>query len=141
LENDDIHILWQFGIFYEHWGFFMTIWYIFCSFGPFFRLWCLVPRKIWQPWIRSCDTLSHKLQFPQTEKILLHMGCQIFLGTTYQNGKNTKLPQKIPKGYKIYQMSVKYTNKTYFFYIEKTRSSLQQRWRCSCKIKSRRIGS
>jgi hypothetical protein len=30
-------------------------------------------------------------------------GCQIFLGTTYQNGKN------IPNGHKIYQMATKYT--------------------------------
>jgi ATP-dependent DNA ligase len=28
-----------------------------------------------------------------------------------------------------------------FSYIEKKRSSLLQRWRCSCKFKSRRIGS
>jgi hypothetical protein len=32
-----------------------------------------------------------------------HQGCQIFLGTTYQNGKN------IPKDHKIYQMATKYT--------------------------------
>jgi hypothetical protein len=30
-------------------------------------------------------------------------GCQIFLGTTHQNGKN------LPNGYKIYQMATKYT--------------------------------
>jgi hypothetical protein len=48
-------------------------------------------------------------------------GCQIFLGTTYQNGKNstklpyqmatkyTKWPQNIPNGHKIYQMATKYT--------------------------------
>jgi hypothetical protein len=29
-------------------------------------------------------------------------GCQIFLGTTYQNGKN------IPKNHKIYQMATEY---------------------------------
>jgi hypothetical protein len=41
-------------------------------------------------------------------------GCQIFLGTTYQNGeKCTKLPkytkwtQNIPNGHKIYLMAVK----------------------------------
>jgi hypothetical protein len=28
----------------------MTIWYILCSFGTFFRLWYRVPRRIWQPW-------------------------------------------------------------------------------------------
>jgi hypothetical protein len=30
-------------------------------------------------------------------------GCQIYLGTTYQNGKN------IPNDHKMYQMAVKYT--------------------------------
>jgi hypothetical protein len=44
-------------------------------------------------------------------------GCQIFLGTIYQNGeKYTKLPQNIPNGYKInmpkwrkiYQITTKY---------------------------------
>jgi hypothetical protein len=40
-------------------------------------------------------------------------GCQIFLGTTYQNGgKYTKLPQNIPTVHKckIDQMSIKYTS-------------------------------
>jgi hypothetical protein len=51
--------------------------------------------------------------------------CQIFLGTTYQNGekhtkmtikytriaiKYTKMPQNIPNGRKIVQMAVQYTN-------------------------------
>jgi hypothetical protein len=36
--------------------------------------------------------------------VSLHQGCQIFLGTTYQNGKKyTKSPQNIPNGPKIYQ--------------------------------------
>jgi hypothetical protein len=30
-----------------------------------------------------------------------HKGCQIFRGTTYQNGKN------VPNGHEIYQMTVK----------------------------------
>jgi hypothetical protein len=36
-------------------------------------------------------------------------GCQIFLGTTYQNGKNipTKLPQNVRNGRRIHQMVVK----------------------------------
>jgi hypothetical protein len=35
-------------------------------------------------------------------------GCQIFLGTKYQNGeKYTKLPQNIPNGHKIFAMAVK----------------------------------
>jgi hypothetical protein len=37
-------------------------------------------------------------------------GCQIFLGTRYQNGeKYTKWPQNIPNDLKIYQMTTKYT--------------------------------
>jgi hypothetical protein len=30
------YVLWPFGIFYRHLGYFMTIWYILCSFGTFF---------------------------------------------------------------------------------------------------------
>jgi hypothetical protein len=37
-------------------------------------------------------------------------GCQIFLGTTYQNGKNTKLPPNVPNGHKIYQSAVNIPN-------------------------------
>jgi hypothetical protein len=43
-------------------------------------------------------------------------GCQIFLGTTCQNGKNqitmkyTQRPQNIPNGHKIDQMSITYSN-------------------------------
>jgi hypothetical protein len=34
-------------------------------------------------------------------------GCQIFFGTTYQNGeKYTKQPQNVPNGHKIYHMAV-----------------------------------
>jgi hypothetical protein len=29
------YILWPFGIFYGNWGYFMTIWYILCSFSGF----------------------------------------------------------------------------------------------------------
>jgi hypothetical protein len=36
LENVDIPILWPFGIFFEHLGYFMTIWHIVCSFVTFF---------------------------------------------------------------------------------------------------------
>jgi hypothetical protein len=31
-----LYILWPFGIFYGHLGYFMTIWYILCSFGTFY---------------------------------------------------------------------------------------------------------
>jgi hypothetical protein len=27
----------------------MTIWYILCSLGTYFRFWYYVPRKVWQP--------------------------------------------------------------------------------------------
>jgi hypothetical protein len=38
----------------------------------------------------------------------VNQGCQIFLGTTYQNGgKYTKLPQRIPNGHTIHQLAVK----------------------------------
>jgi hypothetical protein len=37
-------------------------------------------------------------------------GCQMFLGTIYQNGKKyTKRPQNVPTGHKIYHSAVKYT--------------------------------
>jgi hypothetical protein len=37
-ENVAIHILSPFGIFQGHLGYFMTLWYILCSFGTFFLL-------------------------------------------------------------------------------------------------------
>jgi hypothetical protein len=37
-----------------------------------------------------------------------HQGCQIFLGTIYQNEeKYIKLPQKYTTGHKIYEMALK----------------------------------
>jgi hypothetical protein len=48
-----VYILWPFGIFYRNLGYFMTIWYILCSFGKFFRFWYIVSRKIWQPWFQK----------------------------------------------------------------------------------------
>jgi hypothetical protein len=44
-----LYILWPFGIFGGDMVYFMTIWYILYSFGTFFRVWYLAPRKIWQP--------------------------------------------------------------------------------------------
>jgi hypothetical protein len=42
--------LWPFWTFSGDLGYFMTIWYIFYSFGTFFpRFWYHVPRNIWQP--------------------------------------------------------------------------------------------
>jgi hypothetical protein len=39
--------------------------------------------------------------------MMFGQGCQIFLGTTYQNGEN------VPKNKKNYQMVTKYTNIAY----------------------------
>jgi hypothetical protein len=39
-----LYILWPFGLFYRHLGYFMIIWYIFSGFDITY-----VPRKIWQP--------------------------------------------------------------------------------------------
>jgi hypothetical protein len=43
------YILWPFGEFYGHLVNFMAIWCTLWSFGIFFPLWYVVPRKIWQP--------------------------------------------------------------------------------------------
>jgi hypothetical protein len=41
---------------------------------------------------------------------LKFQGCQIFLGTTYQNGKKyTKLPQNVPDGHTMYHFAAKQT--------------------------------
>jgi hypothetical protein len=34
-----------FGIFYRHLGYFVTIWYILCSFGTFFPVWVIIEEK------------------------------------------------------------------------------------------------
>jgi hypothetical protein len=52
------------GIFYGYyayftafWVYFMAVGYIFNQFGIFFPFWYAVPRKIWQPCIRSFSTM------------------------------------------------------------------------------------
>jgi hypothetical protein len=45
------YILWQFGIFYGHFVYFMTIWYIFGIY--FFPVWYIAARKIWQPCLEA----------------------------------------------------------------------------------------
>jgi hypothetical protein len=50
----------------------------------------------------------------------LHQGCQIFLGTTYQNGEKyqkmtTKRPYNIQNGSKTYRMAIKFAS---FFYCK-----------------------
>jgi hypothetical protein len=60
----------------------------------------------------SCTRLTERLACRPDQ------GCQIFLGTPYQNGENryqitinyTKWPQNIPNGCKIDPMAIKYTN-------------------------------
>jgi hypothetical protein len=43
-------------------------------------------------------------------KRLMDQGCQIFLGTRYQNRKKcTKLIQNVPNGLKIFQIFIKYS--------------------------------
>jgi hypothetical protein len=38
-------------------------------------------------------------------------GCQIFVGTTFQNGgKYIKSPQNLPNGYKVYELAVNRLN-------------------------------
>jgi hypothetical protein len=61
-------------------------------------------------------------------------GCQIFHGTTYQNGeKYTKRPQNVPnghmicilKGCQIFQMVIKYTNILYSETLQHTHKFVQ----------------
>jgi hypothetical protein len=54
---------WEMGnvdIFYDHLVYFtavlvyfVTSWYILWLFGTFLPFWYVVPRKIWQPWLRA----------------------------------------------------------------------------------------
>jgi hypothetical protein len=72
---------------------------------------------------QSCDlfvTASDE-RLSKLEVFLIHsvssqineQSCQIFRGTTYQNGgKCTKWPQNIPNGHNIYQMAIAFTNWT-----------------------------
>jgi hypothetical protein len=43
------------------------------------------------------------------QKLDQQQGCQIFIGTTYQNGEQyTKSPQNVSNGHKIYLLAVNY---------------------------------
>jgi hypothetical protein len=45
----------------------------------------------------------------EMQKLVGDQGCQIFVGTTYQNGKIlAKLPQNLPNGHSMHQMALKY---------------------------------
>jgi hypothetical protein len=51
--------------------------------------------------VHTCCNPGHT--YLHSDCALLEQGCQIFLGTTYQNGtKYTKWPQNIPNGRKMY---------------------------------------
>jgi hypothetical protein len=54
------------GIFYDHWEYFMSIWYnlwpfviVFGHLSYFPRFGMFGPRKIWQPWLQRFDAVSH----------------------------------------------------------------------------------
>jgi hypothetical protein len=57
------------------------------------------------------------LIFTLVKDSVVVQGCQIFLGTTYQNGekiyhiriKYTKWPQNVQNGHKIYKVATKFT--------------------------------
>jgi hypothetical protein len=114
------HILWPLGNL-------VAIWYMY--FPPF---WYIVSRKIWQPRsiyvfeqkhiVLVCCAKKNMATLPEStwnvwisfecldggnsgevEADDADQGCQIFLGTTYQNGKS------ITGSHKIYQMTTKYT--------------------------------
>jgi hypothetical protein len=67
--------LWPFGIFDRHLGYFMTIWYIVCSFVLFVRFWYIVSRKIWQP----CSAPSRlPIKTPEVTKYEKNLTLQTF---------------------------------------------------------------
>jgi hypothetical protein len=48
------------GLFYFRLVYFMTVWYMFCSFGIF---WYVAPIKIWQPWLGiRCHFRYHEIE-------------------------------------------------------------------------------
>jgi hypothetical protein len=44
--------------------------------------------------------------YKNKKRTVFNQGSHIFLGATYQKGKNT---QNVPNGHKMYQLAVKYT--------------------------------
>jgi hypothetical protein len=59
MEDAGMYIVLTFGQFHGHLVHFMVLWYILWSFGIFSPFWCIVPRKIWQPWFGR-ETLLQK---------------------------------------------------------------------------------
>jgi hypothetical protein len=43
-----------------------AIWYILWLFGIFFPFWCVVTRKIWQPWSHSQEYVP---KFPENNSV------------------------------------------------------------------------
>jgi hypothetical protein len=50
-----------FGIFYRHWGYFVTIWYILCSFGTFFPAWVIIEEKNLATLIANAPSLGRNV--------------------------------------------------------------------------------
>jgi hypothetical protein len=58
-----------------------------------------------------------------------HQGCQIILGTTYQNSeKFIRWPQNVPNGHKIAQISVKYYKYVNIFQCTRALQNLPKWW-------------
>jgi hypothetical protein len=59
------HASQQFGVFCSYLSCGMTNAYILLLFGVFSPFWCIVPRKIWQPWMPN----EHHLSSSSTESL------------------------------------------------------------------------
>jgi hypothetical protein len=100
------NILRPFGIFYGHLEYITAIWYILWAFGNLVAVWYISPRfgiskKIWQPERFQGDSFVHPSRPDAAINAIyqqMYQGCQIFVGTTYQNGKN------IQNNHKMYQI-------------------------------------
>jgi hypothetical protein len=62
------YILWTFGTFYGHLGYFMTIWYIVCSFGTVFPVLVSCTKKNLATLPRPALMERDLLHFPRIEK-------------------------------------------------------------------------
>jgi hypothetical protein len=65
---EDVGIFMAMLLFLGQMVLFMATWYILRSFGIFFPFWCVVPRKIWQPWCgddKLCEHLCPVCHLPQ----------------------------------------------------------------------------
>jgi hypothetical protein len=78
LENHYTDILWLLGIFHGDLGYFMTIWYLLCSFGAFYSGFGIMYQE---------KSGNPAFQASTQKKAAADQGCQIFLGARYQNRK------------------------------------------------------